>query len=146
MSNIRKRNKEQTQKKKQLIQQLKENNETLTKQLGLIYNTALYIKINKVIKKEKLKREKVDNRKIVHLRKLRRNFTRPKVHIISNIIHDFSSYHLTPQEKYALSFSSDQHIPTKVNQNKIKTEFESFFYQVQKYTSNLDQQIQDELK
>ena len=51
MSNIRKRNKEQTQKKKQLIQQLKENNETLTKQLGLIYNTALYIKINKVIKK-----------------------------------------------------------------------------------------------
>ena len=33
-----------------------------------------------------------------------------------------------------------------MNENKIKTEFESFFYQVQKYTSNLDQQIQDELK
>ena len=45
----------------------------------------------------------------------------PKVHIIGNIIHNFSSYHLTPQEEYALSFSLDQHIPTKVNENKIKT-------------------------
>ena len=39
----------------------------------------------------------------------------------------------------------DKHLPTKVKENKIKTEFESFFYQVQKYTSNLDQQIQDQL-
>ena len=53
---------------------------------------------------------------------------------------------MTPQEEYVLSFSLDQHIPTKVNGNKIKPEFESFFYQVQKYTSNLDQQIKDELK
>ena len=102
--------------------------------------------INKVIKKEKLKWEKVHNTRTEHLRKLGSNFTRPKVCIISNIIHKFSSYHLTPQEEYALSFSLDQHIPTRVNENKIKTEFESFFFQVQKYTSNLDQQIQDELK
>ena len=71
---------------------------------------------------------------------------RPKVCIMSNIIHNFSSYHLTPVEEYALSFSLDQHIPTKMNKNKIKTEFESFFYQGQKYTNKLDQQIQDELK
>ena len=36
-------------------------------------------------------------------------------------------------------------MPTKVKEKK-KTEFESFFYQVQKYISSLDQQIQDELK
>ena len=106
----------------------------------------LYIKINKVIKKEKLKWEKVHNRKIEHLRKLQSNYTRPKVRIISNIIHNFSRYHLTPQEEYALSFSLDQHVPTKVNENKLKTEFESFFYHIQKYNSNLDKQIQDELK
>ena len=45
-----------------------------------------------------------------------------------------------------LDYSLDQHIPTRVNESKIKREFESFFYQVQKCTSNLDQQIQDELK
>ena len=33
-----------------------------------------------------------------------------------------------------------------MNKNKIKAEFESFFYQLQKYTSNLDKQIRDELK
>ena len=133
-------------KRKQLIRQLKENNETLTTRVGFIYDTVLYIKINKVMKKNKFKGEKVHNIKIEHLRKLRSNLTRPKVCIISNIIHNFSSYHLTPHEEFALSFSLDQHIPTRVNENKIKTEFESFFFQVQKYTSNLDQQIQDELK
>ena len=108
-----------------------------------IYNTALYIKSNKVIKKEKIKWEKVHDRKIEHLRKLQSSFTRPKARIISNIIHNFSSYHSTPQE-YVLSFSLDHYIPTKVKEKK--TEFESFFYQVQKYISSLDQQIQDELK
>ena len=69
-----------------------------------------------------------------------------KVRIISNIVYDSSSYHLTPQEEFALSFSLNPHIPTKVNEDKIKTEFESFFCQVQKYTGKLDQQIQDKLK
>ena len=59
---------------------------------------------------------------------MRSNFTRLKVRIISNIIHNCFSYRLSPQEEYALSFSLDQHIPTKLNENKIKTEFESFSY------------------
>ena len=33
---------------------------------------------------------------------------------ISNVIDNFSSNHLTPEEEYALSFSLDNHIPTKV--------------------------------
>ena len=74
-------------KRKQLIRQLKENNETLTSIVGFIYNIGLNNKIYKVIKKEKLKWEKVHNRKIEYLRKLRSNFTRPNVRIISKIIH-----------------------------------------------------------
>ena len=77
----------------------------------------IYIKINKAIKKEKLKWEKFHNRKIERLRKMRNNCTRPKVRIISNIIHNFSSYHLTSEEDYTLSFNLDQHIPAKVNEN-----------------------------
>ena len=50
-------------KRKQLIRQLKGNNEALATRVGFIYNTALYIKINKVIKKEKLKWDKFHNRK-----------------------------------------------------------------------------------
>ena len=110
--------KKKHRKRKQLIRQLKENNETLTSIVCFIYNTELYNKIYKVIKKEKLKWEKVHKRKIEHLRQLQSNFTRPNVRIITKIIHNFSSYHLTPQEEYALSFSLDQHIPTRVNENK----------------------------
>ena len=51
-------------KRKQLIRQLKENNETLTTRLGFIYDTVLYIKINEVMKKNKFKGEKVHNIKI----------------------------------------------------------------------------------
>ena len=65
---------------------------------------------------------------------------------MKNVINNFSSYTLTSEEEYALSFSLDQHIPTKNNTNNIKTEFESFFYHIQKHTKNLDQELQDELK
>ena len=42
--------------------------------------------------------------------------------------------------------SLDQRIPTKNNVNNIKTDFESFFYRMQKHTKNPDQELQDELK
>ena len=48
---------------------------------------------------------------------MRNNCTRPKVRIICNIIHNFSSCHSTSEEDYTLSFNLDQHIPAKVNEN-----------------------------
>ena len=75
---------------------------------------------------------------------------------MENIIHNFLSYKLTSEEEHALSFSLDDHIPTKQNEDdhiptkqndiKIKTEFESFYYQILKHTNQLDQRRQDELK
>ena len=53
---------------------------------------------------------------------------------------------LTPEEEHTLSFSLDDHIRTKQNDIKIKTEFESFYYQILKHTNQLDQRRQDELK
>ena len=63
-----------------------------------------------------------------------------------NIIHNFSSYALSEEEKRALSFSLDENIPTKLNENKIKTEFESFNWQLLQHTKHLSQQKQDQLK
>ena len=62
--------KKKHRKRKQLIRQLKENNEILTTRVGFIYNTSRYVKIKKVIKKENLKWERVHNRKIEYLGKL----------------------------------------------------------------------------
>ena len=77
---------------------------------------------------------------------LKRHISKPKYRIVKNIINNFSSYTLTSEEEYALSFSLDQHIPTKNNTNNIKTEFESFFYYMQKHAKNIDQELQSELK
>ena len=75
-----------------------------------------------------------------------RKYDKPKGRVVENIIHNFSSYKSTPEEEHALSFSLDDHIPTKQNDVKIKTEFESFNYQILRHTNRLDQRIQDELK
>ena len=72
--------------------------------------------------------------------------TLSKRQIVENIIHNLSSNNLTPEEEHALSLILDDHIPTKQNDIKIKTEFESFYYQILKHTNQLDQRRQDELK
>ena len=63
-----------------------------------------------------------------------------------NIIYNFSSYVLSKEEKRALSFSLDEKIPTKLNENKIQTEFGSFYWQLLQHTKHLSQQQQDQLK
>ena len=95
--------------------------------------------------KEKCKWEKIHKKKLDKLHSERRYLSKPKYRIVKNIINNFSSYTLTSEEEYALSFSLDQHIPTKNNTNNIKPKFESFFYHIQKHTKNLDQELQDEL-
>ena len=75
-----------------------------------------------------------------------RKYDKPEHRIVENIIHNFSTYKLTPEEERALSFILDDHILTKQNDVKIKTEFENFYYQVLKHTNQFDQRRQDKLK
>ena len=42
---------------------------------------------------------------------------------LNSIVHNFSSYNLTQEEHEAVSYGLD-HIPTSINRNNIKTEFE----------------------
>ena len=73
---------------------------------------------------------------------------KPKRRIVQNIIHNFY-ISLTSEEDHALSSSLDDHIQTKQNGIKIwaflKFEFESFYYEILKHTSQLDQRRQDKL-
>ena len=70
-------------------------------------------------------------------------YSKPKLRIVKNIIHNFSSYKLTPEEEQASAISLNDHIPVKQNDIKIKTEL---LLQRLKYTNHLDQQKQDQLK
>ena len=42
--------------------------------------------------------------------------------------YNFSSYRLTADEEYVLDFNLRKNMTMKINNNKIKTEFESFFF------------------
>ena len=52
--------------------------------------------------------------------------TNVRTRFTEKIIHNFANYALSDKEKQALSYSLDEHIPAKLNKNKIQTEFESF--------------------
>ena len=115
-------------KKKTLLQQVKNNIATL--KIGLITKLVLYQKIKLIIKKEETKWSNTHKKKLDRLQSEKRQFNKPKRRVIESIIHNFSSYKLSPEEEYALSFSLDQHIPDKFNKNQVQTEFENFYYHV----------------
>ena len=63
-----------------------------------------------------------------------------------NVIQNFSSYVLSGEEKSALSFSFDENIAAKLNENKIQTDFESFYWQFLQHTKHLSRQEQDQIQ
>ena len=133
-------------KRKKLVRKLKENITKINNSIGFVCKIVLYNKIKNIISKDKIKWENTHNNRLEKLYSEKRYIEKPKCRAVKNIIHNFSSYTLTSEEEYALSFRLDQHIPTKNNVKKIKTEFESFFYNIQKHTNDIDQHLQNELK
>ena len=111
-----------------MTRQLKESTNHINNKIGFICKIVLYSRIKNIVLKEKCRWDKIHNKKPDKLHSERRYISKPKNRIVKNIINNFSSYTLTSEEEYALSFSLDQHIPTKNNTSNIKTEFESFFF------------------
>ncbi len=63
-----------------------------------------------------------------------------------NTVRNFSSYALTAEETYILSFGLDHHIESKMNPNKIKTEFEAMYHHLEKKFQDLPSHEKDALK
>ena len=51
--------------------------------------------------------------KFERLKSEQQKYVKPKCRIVKNIIHNFSSYKLIPEEEQALSYSLDDHILVK---------------------------------
>ena len=131
---------------KWLKKQEKETTTEVRNSIGFISMCFVNKRINdSIINKRKQWRK-------IHEGKLEKLFAQkgPSPHLglrpIGNIIHNFSSYTLKAEEKYALSFGLDHHIPNKLNSNMIKTEFEAFFYNVKRHLSDLPIDEVDTLK
>ena len=93
---------------------------------------------------------KVKEWNTIHERKLNQLFkdvtANTKTYRPTNIVHNFSSYDLTAEEYHILSFVLDHHIPTQIQENTVKTEFEAFFYHLNKQLQHLTADERDELK
>ena len=65
---------------------------------------VLYSRIKNIVSKEKCRWNQTHNKKLDKLHSERRYTSKQKSCIVKNIINDFSSYTLTSEEEYALSF------------------------------------------
>ena len=65
---------------------------------------------------------------------------------VKQSVHNFSSYQQTAEEQVALSFGLDQHIPTSLRRDDVKTEFELFFQNLLTTISPLPDEKKEVLK
>ena len=120
-----------------------------TKELKLLIGYVSYCTINHVINKTINGKRKEWKR--VHERKLTKLFDdvkqTPNIHQTPrNTVSNFSSYTLTAEESYILSFGLDHHVETKLNPNTIKTEFESMYHHLDQQFANISSHERDTLK
>lgn len=62
------------------------------------------------------------------------------------IIHNFSSYILSPMETRVLSYSFDHYVPSKQDDKKVQVEFERFFKSLSPHTTHLSEDEKTNLK
>ena len=132
--------------KKILLNKIKKRQEELKSRVGYVTYVVFYHNINKVISKKRTDWMKTHHKKIEGLKRTQNKINNIRNRPTENIIHNSSSYALSEEEKCALSFSLDENITMKLNENKIQTEFKSFYWQLLQDTKPLSQQEQDQLK
>ena len=133
-------------KKKMLLRQINANQNELKDRIGFIFYTSFASKIGKSIRKTKKQWTETHKKKLRHLSQTQQKTIEVTTRFTDKIIHNFSNYALSQEEKQALSYSLDKRIPVKLNENKIQTEFESFYCNIMKQTGHLRQNEQDQLK
>ena len=131
-------------KKRTLKIQNDELETNLFNKINILTKIALNHRIYNTLKGKKKKWTDFHQRKLEYLLQNQSPHTR-----ISNynrqtekFIHNYSSYILNHEEKEALSYSLDTHIPSSLNTNQVKTEFEGFYQQVQKPDQSKDRQLE----
>ena len=129
---------------KYLKKESKENLKKLQEKLGMISLCALDKAIRRRIKGKQLGWNKIHEKKLA---KLFEEITpAPPKQRPRNVVHNFSSYELTAEEYHLLTYGLDHHIPGKLSENEVKTEFETFFFALNKHLGHLSSEEKDEMK
>ena len=138
---IRNKQKKQNRLKREALQ---ETNELKTR-IGYISLCALNRTINSTINGKWKEWKRTHEKKLTKLfdEKSKATTTRKKP---QNTVRNFSSYTLTAEERYILSFGLDHHIESKMTPNKVKTEFEAMYHHLDKQFEDLPTHEKDALK
>ena len=113
--------------KKTILNKIKKRQEKLKSGVGYVTYVVFYHNINKVFRKKRTDWMKTHHKKMEGLKGTQNEINHIRNRSTENIIHNFSSYVLSEEGKSALSLSLDENIPTYFNENKIQTQFESFY-------------------
>jgi hypothetical protein len=137
----------QRRKQSRLKEKLRRSTEELRSTLGFITFHAFNFVTNKEIKRKKKTWRKTHDQKLKNLfNKKQDNDAKGKRKPPRNIVHNFSTYTLTPEEEHILTFGLDHHIESKLDDNSIKTEFEAMYYHLDKHFKDLPTNEKDMLK
>ena len=139
---------QELQNKHKKLKQLKERLDSEIDELKDTVGFITFCTFNKITFKTLSRKRK--QWKTTHEKKLSKLFETANPPISNNcpknMIHNLSSKTLSMEEEVHLSFGLDHPIPTKLNKNSIKTEFEGYFYQLNKELSHLPTSEISELK
>ena len=94
--------------------------------IQITFCTFNYV-INKEIRRKKKTWRKTHDKKLKNLFNRDEEESGQQRKVPRNIVHNFSSYTLTPEETHILTYGLDHHIEAKLDSNGIKTEFEAMF-------------------
>ena len=147
--------KDKHREKNILLNKIKKRQEKLKSRVGYGTFVVFCHNINKVISQKRKDWMKTHHKKIEGLKRTQNKINNIRNRPTEHIIHNFLSYVLSKEEKRALmrfsfdeiipSFSLDEMTPTGLIENKLQTEFESFYWQLFQHQKYLSQREQDQL-
>ena len=119
----------------------------LKRTVSLIILNTCFHQINIALKSKLKKITKRHDTKLINLRRQQHKSTFGiTTTYVKNTDHNFSSYQLFNDELTALSYGLDHHISSKVNPNRIYTEFEQFYQSLLKDISHVPDEDLSHLK
>ena len=137
--------KNQRRKESRLKNEIRRSTEELKSMVGFITFCTFNHVVNKGIRRKKQTWRNTHDKKLKNLFN-KEEESRQQRKVPRNIVHNFSSYTLTPEETHILTYGLDHHIEAKMDSNDIKTEFEAMFYQLDKQFKDLPASEKDTMK
>ena len=133
--------------KNKIAKKLLDSNNKLKSELSYLEHKAVQYRlrtnINKWIKKWKATQaKKLDNlrREDSARNEIRRAPTMP------NIVHNFSTYELSAEERKALAYGLDHYIPEKIDKRRLEVEFENLYQNILWNSNNIGEEEKLNLK